>query len=158
MGDSAGGGLTLSLLSLLVARARDLSGLRPAAAAVMSPWADLALSGESMETREEADHLMTRDFTLPRVDAMAAKGKDGKLWVEITNVDPHQAAEVDLNVTGINAKSASGEILTAPKVDSVNTFESPNTVVPKPISARAQGGKLTLQLEPKSVTVVSVEQ
>jgi alpha-N-arabinofuranosidase len=43
-------------------------------------------------------------------------------------------------------------------VDSVNTFETPNTVVPKPISAMAQGGKLILQLEPKSVTVVSVEQ
>jgi alpha-N-arabinofuranosidase len=98
------------------------------------------------------------DFTLPRVDAMAAKSKDGKLWVEITNVDPHQAAEVELNVIGIHAKSASGETLTAPKVDSVNTFEAPNTVVPKPISARAQGGKLILQLEPKSVTVVSVEQ
>jgi alpha-N-arabinofuranosidase len=98
------------------------------------------------------------DFTLPRVDAMAAKSKDGKLWVEITNVDPHQAAEVELTVTGINAKSAVGETLTAPKVDSVNTFEAPNIVVPKPISARAQGGKLILQLEPKSVTVVSVEQ
>jgi len=61
VGDSAGGGLTLSLLSLLVAQARDVSGLRPAAAAVMSPWADLALSGESMETRSEADPLMTRD-------------------------------------------------------------------------------------------------
>jgi alpha-N-arabinofuranosidase len=78
--------------------------------------------------------------------------------VEITNVDPHQPAEVELNVTGINAKSASGETLTAPKVDSVNTFEAPNTVVPKPISAKAQGGKLILQLEPKSVTMVSVEQ
>ena len=98
------------------------------------------------------------DFTLPRVDAMAAKSKDGKLWVEITNVDPHQAAEVELKLTGINAKSASGETLTAPKMDSVNTFETPNTVVPKPISARTQGGKLILQLEPKSVTVVSVEQ
>jgi acetyl esterase/lipase len=61
VGDSAGGGLTLSLLSLLVAQARDVSGLRPAAAAVMSPWADLALSGESMEARSEADPLMTRD-------------------------------------------------------------------------------------------------
>jgi len=61
VGDSAGGGLTLSLLSLLVAQARDVSGLRPAAAAVMSPWADLALSGESMETRAETDPLMTRD-------------------------------------------------------------------------------------------------
>jgi alpha-N-arabinofuranosidase len=98
------------------------------------------------------------DFILPRVDAMAARSKDGKLWVEITNVDSHQAAEIELNVTGINAKSASGETLTAPRVDSVNTFEAPNTVVPKPISARAQGGKLILQLEPKSVTVVSVEQ
>jgi alpha-N-arabinofuranosidase len=78
--------------------------------------------------------------------------------VEITNVDPNQTAEVELNVGGINAKAASGETLTAPKVDSVNTFEAPNTVVPKPISARAQGGKLILQLEPKSVTVVSVEQ
>jgi alpha-N-arabinofuranosidase len=63
-----------------------------------------------------------------------------------------------LNVTGINAKAASGETLTAPKVDSVNTFEAPNTVEPKPISARAHGGKLILQLEPKSVTVFSVEQ
>ena len=98
------------------------------------------------------------DFTLPRVDALAAKSKDGKLWVEITNVDPHQSAEVELNVTGINAKSASGETLTAPKVDSVNTFEAPNAVAPKAISARAQGGKLILQLEPKSVTVVSVDQ
>jgi len=78
--------------------------------------------------------------------------------VQITNVDPHQAAEVELTVTGINAKSAVGETITAPKVDSVNTFEAPNIVVPKPISARAQGGKLILQLEPKSVTVVSVEQ
>ena len=61
VGDSAGGGLTLSLLSLLVAQAREGSGLCPAAAAVMSPWADLALSSESMETRAEADPLMTRD-------------------------------------------------------------------------------------------------
>jgi acetyl esterase/lipase len=61
VGDSAGGGLALSLLSLLVAQAGDVSGLRPVAAAVMSPWADLALSGESMKTRAEADPLMTRD-------------------------------------------------------------------------------------------------
>ena len=47
---------------------------------------------------------------------------------------------------------------TAPKVDSVNTFDAPNTVVPKPASTKIQGGKLALKLEPKSVTVVSVEQ
>ncbi len=97
------------------------------------------------------------DITLPRVDAIAAKGKDGKLWVEITNLDPNETVEVELNLVGTSAKAASGETLTAPKVDSINTFDAPNTVVPKPISAKAQGGKLTLKLEPKSVSVISIE-
>jgi alpha-N-arabinofuranosidase len=43
-------------------------------------------------------------------------------------------------------------------VDSVNTFEAPRTVVPKPASASVQAGKLSLKLDPKSVTVVSVER
>jgi alpha-N-arabinofuranosidase len=98
------------------------------------------------------------DITLPRVDAIAAKDKTGKLWVEITNVDPNQPAEIEVSLAGITPKAAAGETLTAPKVDSVNSFEAPNTVVPKPISAKVQGGKLTLKLEPKSVTVISVEQ
>jgi alpha-L-arabinofuranosidase len=98
------------------------------------------------------------DITLPRVDAIAAKDTKGKLWLAITNLDPNQAVEIDASVSGINAKSASGETLTAPQVDSVNTFDAPNTVAPKAISAKAEGGKLVLTLPPKSVTVVSVDQ
>jgi len=98
------------------------------------------------------------NITLPRVDAIAAKDKAGKLWLEITNVDPNQPLEVEINLTGMTAKSAAGETLTAPKVDSVNSFGAPNTVVPKPISAKVQGGKLSMKLEPKSVTVIAVEQ
>jgi len=80
------------------------------------------------------------------------------LWLEITNLDPNQPVEIEANLAGVTAKSVAGETLTAPKVDSINTFDAPNTVVPKPISAKVQGGKLSLKLEPKSVTVVSVEQ
>jgi alpha-N-arabinofuranosidase len=83
---------------------------------------------------------------------------NGKLWIEITNLDPNQPVEIETSLAGITAKSATGETLTAPKVDSVNTFDAANTVLPRPISAKVQGGKLTLKLEPKSVTVVSVEQ
>jgi len=96
-------------------------------------------------------------ITLPRVDAVAAKDKNGKLWLEITNVDPNKAVEISLNTTGMTAKSAVGETLSAPKVDSVNSFAKPDTVVPKPISAKSQNGKLSLNLEPKSVTVVAIE-
>ena len=95
--------------------------------------------------------------TLPRVDAIAAKDTTGKLWLAITNLDPNQPVEIDASVAGVSVKSVSGQVLTAPQVDSVNTFDAPNTVVPKPIAAKAEGGKLTLNLAPKSVTVVALE-
>jgi alpha-N-arabinofuranosidase len=98
------------------------------------------------------------DISLPRVDAIAAKDAAGKLWLAITNLDPNQTMEVEASLAGITAKSAAGETLTAPKVDSVNTFDAPHTVAPKPISVKAQDGKLALTLEPKSVTLISVQQ
>jgi acetyl esterase/lipase len=58
VGDSAGGGLTLALLSILASKA-DV--LQPVGAAVISPWTDLALSGASFETRAEADPIFTRN-------------------------------------------------------------------------------------------------
>jgi epsilon-lactone hydrolase len=61
VGDSAGGGLTLSLLLFATAASKDGTVLRPSAVAVMSPWADLALTGDSIETRANADPLLTRD-------------------------------------------------------------------------------------------------
>ena len=94
---------------------------------------------------------------LPRVDAVAAKDASGKLWLEITNLDPARPLEIAADITGRNAKSAKGEVLTAPAADSVNTFEAPNAVVPKPISANVNDGRLTLTVEAKSVTVISLE-
>ena len=98
------------------------------------------------------------DIILPRVDAIAAKDTTGKLWLEITNVDPDQRTEIEINLDGSRAKSAVGETLTAPKVDSVNTFDAPDMVVPKPISAKVEDGRLVLELGPRSVTAISVEQ
>lgn len=98
------------------------------------------------------------NVTLPRVDAIAARDQAGKLWLEVTNIDPNESAQIEINLAGTAVKSATGETLTAPKVDSINTFDSPNTVVPKPISANRENGKLVLDVQPKSVTVVSIEQ
>jgi alpha-N-arabinofuranosidase len=97
------------------------------------------------------------DITLPRIDAIAAKDAAGKLWLEITNVDPNNSVDIEATVTGIKARSASGETLTAPKVDSINTFETPKMVTTKPISVKVEAGKVSLKIEPKSVTVISVE-
>ena len=98
------------------------------------------------------------DIRLPRLDAIAAKDASGKLWLEITNLDPEESVEIEAELAGIQVKSAAGEMLTAPEVDSVNSFGAPNAVAPKPVAVKAQGGKLALKLEPKSVTVVALEQ
>jgi alpha-N-arabinofuranosidase len=90
-------------------------------------------------------------ITLPRIDAFAARDKDGVLWLAVTNVDPNQPVEIALA-----GRSARGEVLTAPKVDSVNSFDAPNAVVPKPIEAKGGGGKLVLTLPAKSVAVVAI--
>lgn len=52
--------MALALLSLTVAKARDGVSLRPLGAVAMSPWTDLALTGDSMATRAEADPLATK--------------------------------------------------------------------------------------------------
>jgi alpha-N-arabinofuranosidase len=97
------------------------------------------------------------DLTLPRLDAIAAKDAAGKLWLALTNLDPNRAVTVEASLAGLKAKSAKGETLTAPKVDSVNSFDAPSAVVPKAVVAKVQGATLALTLEPKSVTVISVE-
>ncbi|HMK90671.1 MAG TPA: alpha/beta hydrolase fold domain-containing protein [Methylocystis sp.] len=55
-GDSAGGGLALALLQSL----RDSGEKQPAAAALFSPWTDLAIAGASARAFEKSDPLFTR--------------------------------------------------------------------------------------------------
>jgi alpha-N-arabinofuranosidase len=54
------------------------------------------------------------------------------------------------------ARTATGETLTGPAIDSVNTFDAPDTVSPKPVTATIKGDRLSITLPPKSVTVLGV--
>ncbi|MBI1885249.1 MAG: alpha/beta hydrolase [Chloroflexi bacterium] len=56
-GDSAGGGLTVATLVAL----RDAGDPLPAAAACLSPWVDLEVTGESMVSRAEMDPVVQRE-------------------------------------------------------------------------------------------------
>jgi alpha-N-arabinofuranosidase len=104
----------------------------------------------------DAQTYVHGDVELPRVDAIAAKDKDGKVWIAIANVDPRRAVRIRVANAGQKKETLRGETLVAPKIDSVNTFEAPNTVAPRPVTARRTGGAMTLELAPGSVTVVSL--
>jgi acetyl esterase/lipase len=73
-GESAGGGLAIATM----VNARDHGLPLPAAAFVMSPYADLTLAGTTMETRGEVDPLLSRDLLQPRVADYTA-GQDAGL-------------------------------------------------------------------------------
>ncbi len=57
-GDSAGGGLTLATLVKL----RDAGVPLPSAAVCISPWVDLAMTGDTMSTKSDADPYMQREL------------------------------------------------------------------------------------------------
>ena len=61
VGDSAGGGLALVTAARMTRAAADDSVPRPSAVIAMSPWTDLTLSSDSMETRAHRDPLLTRE-------------------------------------------------------------------------------------------------
>jgi acetyl esterase/lipase len=70
-GDSAGGGLAAAALVAL----RDAGGPLPVAAALLSPWLDLTLSGKTVKTRADADPLCSEALLRPAAEAYA-KGTD----------------------------------------------------------------------------------
>lgn len=98
------------------------------------------------------------DTTMPSLDAIAARDADGKLWMALTNLDPNRSLRVETRSFGVDAKTARGHVLTADRVDAVNSFESPNVVVPNSVEVGAVQGRLILDLPSKSITVVSVEE
>lgn len=92
--------------------------------------------------------------SLPNVDAIAAKAKDGTIWIAITNLNPTDEVDLSFHLQGSSDSDAVGEVLTAPAVNAANTFEAPNAAQPRPMKAHAEHGVLPLRLPAKSVTVM----
>jgi epsilon-lactone hydrolase len=88
-GESAGAGLAVA--GLLAARDRGLP--MPAAVLLMSPWADLTLTGTSMDTKEGIDPVLARPAFLPRVadyvgDHDPATGLISPIFADLSGLPP----------------------------------------------------------------------
>jgi acetyl esterase/lipase len=88
-GESAGGGLAMATL----VNARNHGLPLPAAALVMSPYADLTLAGSTMETRREVDPLLSREALEARIPDYtagqdAALGLISPLFADLSGLQP----------------------------------------------------------------------
>jgi alpha-N-arabinofuranosidase len=96
------------------------------------------------------------DINLPGLDAIAAKGKDGNIYVAITNIDAQNTASVELALDGIAIGSVKCETLYGNTIDAINTFENPNNVTPKDLKTKVSKNGVSLTVEPQSVTLLTI--
>src|SRR5689334_3643163 len=97
------------------------------------------------------------DASVPSLSASASRDSQGRVHISIVNLDPNQAAEITTTIWGGAIKSVSGEVLTAPAVNAMNTFDSPNAVKPAAFSDyKLDGSQLTLRVPLKSVVVLEL--
>jgi epsilon-lactone hydrolase len=89
-GDSAGAGLTLSLIS----RLRDGHEELPACAWLISPWTDLTMSGSTLVTKAAADPLIHKEYLNELAGAYLPAGMDRRdprvspLYADFKNFPP----------------------------------------------------------------------
>ena len=96
--------------------------------------------------------------SVPALHASASRDEAGRLHLSVVNLDPSRPAEVSVRLAGANARSVTGRVLTAPAVNSMNTFDRPDAVKPTEFKgAQLAGGALTLSLPAKSVVVLELK-
>ena len=117
-GESAGGGLAIATL----VNARDHGLPLPAAAFVMSPYADLTLAGATMETKREADPLLSPEALRARVidytsGQDAALGLISPIFADLSGLPPlimqagtHEVLLDDAIRLARQAATADGEV------------------------------------------------
>lgn len=88
-GDSSAGGLTIAT----VLKLRDDGTLLPAAGVSISPWVDLACTGETLDTRAEVDIMVTKP-SLQRMAGQYLHGADSHtplaspLYADLSGLPP----------------------------------------------------------------------
>jgi alpha-N-arabinofuranosidase len=112
----------------------------------------------SLPAEIETPEYRRGDQSMPAVDVSAARGSDGRIHVAFVNLDPHRDATVSTTISGVRARGASGQLLTAKQMDAHNTFDAPNTIKPEPFEARRTRNALVVEIPPKAVIVVAVDE
>ena len=96
--------------------------------------------------------------SIPSLSASASRDKNGAVHVSFVNIDPAQSVEISCNLKDVKGKLISANIITAPKIDTYNTFENPNQVVLKEFkNGSFKNGTLKIKIPEKSVVTVEIK-
>jgi alpha-N-arabinofuranosidase len=97
-------------------------------------------------------------YTMPAVSASAVRDKAGQVHIGLANLDPNKPTTVSTKIAGVDATSVTGRVITGPAMNSLNSFDQPNAVVPQAFGgAQINGDTLTITLPAKSVVVLDLK-
>ncbi|MBI4622283.1 MAG: alpha-N-arabinofuranosidase [Verrucomicrobia bacterium] len=104
--------------------------------------------------------LTTPDYVfggnkIPAVSVSASRDAAGRIHLSFSNADPKRGIRVEGKLTGVGARAVSGRVLTAPAMNTHNTFAAPDSVKPATFNgASLAGDTLTVALPAMSVVVL----
>ena len=86
------------------------------------------------------------------------KGKDGKIYIGVANMNPDDGVNLDIALGGLAATRVSGEVMTADRMNAMNDFGVEPVVKPVAYTGgRIANGRLALAVPAKSVVVVRLD-
>ena len=95
---------------------------------------------------------------MPAVSASASIDASETLHITLSNANPHKDIAVKVNVGGMKANGVHGRLLQADTMDACNTFEQPNTVVPREFKGvQLSGEEIEVTLPKMSVVVLALK-
>ena len=98
------------------------------------------------------------DEGIPSMTATASRDDAGKIHVSICNIDPNKGATVRCEIQGADFKKVSGRILTAPKMNTHNTFENHEAIKPADFDGvRRDGAMLVVTIPSKSIVALELD-
>lgn len=96
--------------------------------------------------------------TLDAISISASQDNNGLKHFSLVNVDADKSHEIELDVSSLNVKDITAQILTSNKLQDYNSFENPNKI--KPVNFKdfkLKNGKLNVKLPPFSVVVINAK-
>ena len=109
------------------------------------------------QTLESPDYDFNTE-ALPAISASASMDDEGRIHLSLVNIDPGQAVQMEVELKGKDSGEVTGQVLSAAKMDSHNSFTNPDEVLPAEFNgASFKNGKLVLTLAARSIVVLHVD-
>jgi alpha-N-arabinofuranosidase len=105
-----------------------------------------------------APNYTMNNKSIPAVSVSASRDNAGTIHLSLVNVDPNRPADITTKVAGAQIRTGTGEVLTAPAMNAMNTFDKPDVVKPARFTAfKLADSQLTVTVPAKSVVVLKLK-